>query len=60
MGRRVIYTCDCCGSAIDLDKQVGVLNYCSVENALDENWELNRRKYICNACLEKISLIMSK
>lgn len=26
----------------------------------DESWELNRRKYICNACLEKISLIMSK
>lgn len=58
MGRRVIYTCDCRGSAID--KQVGVLNYCSVENAADESWELNRRKYICNACLEKISLIMSK
>lgn len=37
MGRRVIYTCDCCGSAIDLDKQVGVLNYCSVENAADES-----------------------
>lgn len=60
MGRRVIYTCDCCGSTIDLDKQVGILEYCSVENALDENWTLNRRKYICNACLEKISLIMSK
>lgn len=60
MGRRVIYTCDCCGSAIDLDKQVGILEYCSVENALDENWTLNRRKYICNTCLEKISLIMSK
>lgn len=60
MGRRVTYTCDCCGSIIDLDKQVGVLNYCSVENALDESWTLNRRKYICNKCLEKISLIMSK
>lgn len=60
MGRRVTYTCDCCGSIIDLDNQVGVLNYCSVENALDESWTLNRRKYICNKCLEKISLIMSK
>ena len=46
MGRRVVYTCDCCGSAIDLDKQVGILEYCSVENAADESWELNRRKYI--------------
>ena len=60
MGRRVVYTGDCCGSTIDLDKQVGILEYCSVENAADENWALNRRKYICNACLEKISLIMSK
>lgn len=60
MGRRIVYTCDCCGSAIDLDKQVGVLNYCSVENAADEDWILNRRKYICDKCLEKISLIMSK
>ena len=60
MGRRVVYTCDYCGSAIDLDKQVGILEYCSVENAADESWELNILKYICNACLEKISLIMSK
>ena len=44
MGRRILYICDCCGSAIDLDKQVGVLNYCSVENAADESWTLNRRK----------------
>ncbi len=60
MGRRILYTCDCCGSTIDLDKQVGILEYCSVENALDENWTLNRRKYMCDKCLEKISLIMSK
>lgn len=60
MGRRVIYTCDCCGSTIDLDKQVGILKYCSARNSVDENWTLNRRKYICNKCLEKISLIMSK
>ena len=60
MGRRVIYTCDCCRSAIDLDKQVGVLNYCSVENAADERWTLNRRRYICDKCLEKISLFLSK
>ena len=60
MGRRVVYTCDCCRSAIDLDKQVGILEYCSVENALDENCTLNRRKYICNACLEKVLLFISK
>ena len=60
MGKNISYTCDFCGSTLDLDKQVGILEYCSVENALDENWTLNRRKYICNACLEKISLIMSK
>ncbi len=60
MGRRILYTCDYCGSTIDLDKQVGILEYCSVENALDENWTLNRRKYMCDKCLEKISLIMSK
>nr|DAG89958.1 MAG TPA: 50S ribosomal subunit [Crassvirales sp.]DAO31197.1 MAG TPA: 50S ribosomal subunit [Crassvirales sp.] len=60
MGRRVVYTCDYCGSAIDLDKQVGILDYCSARNSVDESWALNRRKYICNRCLEKISLIMSK
>lgn len=60
MGRRVVYTCDCCESAIDLDKQVGILDYCSARNSVDESWALNRCKYICNTCLEKISLIMSK
>lgn len=60
MGKNISYTCDFCGSTLDLDRQVGILEYCSVENAADENWALNRRKYICNACLEKISLIMSK
>ena len=60
MGRRVIYTCDCCRSAIDLDKQGGILDYCSAVRAMDERWELNERKYICDKCLEKISLFLSK
>lgn len=60
MGRRVIYTCDCCGSAIDLDKQVGILDYCTAVNSIDERWTFNGRKYICDKCLKKISLIMSK
>lgn len=60
MGRRVIYTCDCCRSATDLDKQVGILDYCSAVRAMDERWELNERKYICDKCLEKISLFLSK
>ena len=55
MGRRILYICDCCGSAIDLDKQVGVLNYCSVENAADESWTLNMCYIYIYACLEKIS-----
>lgn len=46
MGRRVLYTCDCCGSPIDLDKQVGILDYCSAVNSIDERWTLNSRKYI--------------
>lgn len=27
MGKRILYTCDFCGSTIDLDKQVGILEY---------------------------------
>lgn len=45
MGKRIFYTCDFCGSAIDLDKQVGILDYCSAVRAMDERWELNERKY---------------
>ncbi len=60
MGKRVSYTCDFCGSIIDLDKQVGILDYCSAVKSLDERWTLNSRRYICDKCLEKISLIMSK
>lgn len=60
MGKRIFYACDFCGSAIDLDKQVGILDYCSAVNSIDERWTFNRRKYICDKCLEKISLIMSK
>lgn len=60
MGKRIFYTCDFCGSAIDLNKQVGILDYCSAVRAMDERWELNERKYICDKCLGKISLIMSK
>lgn len=60
MGKRIIYTCDFCGSTIDLDKQVGILDYCSAVNSVDERWTINGRKYICDRCLEKISLIMSK
>ena len=54
MGRRVVYTCDCCGSAIDLDKQAGILEYYT------RYWTLNKQKYICDKCLEKISLFLSK
>ena len=60
MGKRVSYNCDFCGSIIDLDKQVGILDYCSAVKSLDERWTLNSRRYICDKCLEKISLIMSK
>lgn len=35
MGKRILYTCDFCGSTIDLDKQVGILDYCTV-NSIDE------------------------
>ena len=54
MGKNISYTCDFCGSTIDLDKQVGILEY------YGRRWTLNERRYICNTCLEKISLIMSK
>lgn len=60
MGRRVLYTCDCCGSPIDLDKQVGILDYCSAVNSIDERRTLNSRKYICDKCLEKMSLLLRK
>lgn len=60
MGKRIFYNCDFCGSAIDLDKQVGILDYCSAVRAMDERWTLNERKYICNKCLGKISLFLSK
>lgn len=29
MGKNISYTCDFCGSTIDLNKQVGILDYCS-------------------------------
>lgn len=50
MGKRILYTCDFCSSTIDLDKQVGILEYYT------RYWTLNKQKYIC---LEKISLILS-
>lgn len=46
MGKRTLYTCDFCGSTIDLDKQVGILDYCSAVNSIDERWTLNRRRYM--------------
>lgn len=46
MGKRILYTCDFCGSTIDLDKQVGILDYCSAVNSIDERWRLNERRYI--------------
>ena len=60
MGKNISYTCDFCSSTINLDKQVGILDYCNAVRAIDERWELNRRRYICNKCLEKISLILRK
>ena len=54
MGKNISYTCDFCGFTIDLDKQVGILEY------YGRRWALNERKYICNRCLEKISLILRK
>lgn len=60
MGKRIFYTCDFCGSAIDLNKQVRILDYCSTVRAMDERWKLNERKYICDKCLGKISLFLSK
>lgn len=52
MGKNISYTCDFCGSTLDLDKQVGILEY--------YGRTLNKQKYICDKCLEKISLILSK
>lgn len=52
MGKNISYTCDFCGST--LDKQVGILEYYT------RYWILNKQKYICDKCLEKISLILSK
>ena len=60
MGKRIIYICDFCGSTIDLDRQVGILDYCSAVNSIDERWTINSRRYICDKCLEKISLFLSK
>ena len=60
MGRRIVYTCDCCGSIIDLDKQVGILAGFNAENAIDEDWELKYRKYLCDKCSEKVLLFIRK
>lgn len=60
MGKNISYTCDFYGSIIDLDKQVGILDYCSAVKSLDERWTLNSRRYICDKCLEKISLLLRK
>ena len=54
MGQNISYTCDFCGSTIDLDRQVGIIEYYT------RYWTLNKQKYICDKCLEKISLILSK
>lgn len=53
MGKNISYTCDFCGSTLDLDKQVGILEYYTRYRTL------NKQKYICDKCLEKISLILS-
>ena len=37
MGKRILYTCDFCGSTINLDKQVGILDYCNAVRAIDGN-----------------------
>lgn len=60
MGRRVLYTCDCCGSPIDLTKKVGILASYYPENAINEDWELDYRRYLCDKCLEKVLLFMRK
>lgn len=60
MGRRVLYTCDCCGSSIDLNKQIGILGRYSTEDVADGNWELLSRRYLCDKCLEKVLLFLSK
>ena len=53
MGKNISYTCDFCSSTLDLDKQVGILEYYT------QYWILNKQKYICDKCLEKILLILS-
>lgn len=60
MGKRILYTCDFCSSTIDLDKQVGILAGFNAENAINEDWELKYRRYLCDKYLEKISLFLSK
>lgn len=60
MGRRIVYTCDCCGSIIDLAKQVGILTGFNAENAINEDWELKYRKYLCDKCSEKVLLFIRK
>lgn len=60
MGKRILYTCDFCGSAIDLDKQVGILAGFNAENEINEDWELKYRRYLCDKCLEKVLLFISK
>ena len=54
MGKNISYTCDFCGSTRDVDKQVGIREY------YGRRGTLNERRYICNKCLEKISLFLSK
>ena len=54
MGKNISYTCDFCGSTIDLDKQVGILEY------YGRRKKKKKRKYICSRCLDKVSLFLSK
>lgn len=60
MGRRVVYTCDCCKSVIDLDKKVGILANYNAKDYEDGSWELLHRRYLCDRCLEKIILFINK
>lgn len=60
MGKNISYTCDFCGSTLDLDRQVGILAGFNAENAINEDWELKYRRYLCDKCLEKILLFLSK
>ena len=54
MGKNISYTCDFCGSTIDLDRQAGILEYYT------RYWTLNKQKYICDKCLEKVLLFIRK